>query len=77
MNNRIMQLSRGLDPHNSSQNSDFKLNANRICDTQYNFHSSRTKLKFIKVRLCIFKWILCKKREFFDHKHNNLKNQIT
>ena len=58
-----MQLSRGLDPHNSSQNSDSKLNANRICETQYNFHSSRTKLgkdffhhiQFIKVRLCISK----------------------
>ena len=35
----IMQLSRGLDPHNSSQNSDSKLNANRICENQYNFHS--------------------------------------
>ena len=40
---RIMQLSRGLDPHYSSQNSDSKVNANRICETKYNFHSSRTK----------------------------------
>ena len=40
---RIMQLSGGLDPHYSSQNIDSKVNANRICETQYNFHSSRTK----------------------------------
>ena len=40
---RIMQLSRGLDPDYSSQNSDSKVNANRICETQYNFHSSRTR----------------------------------
>ena len=40
---RIMQLSRGLDPHYSSQNNDSKVNANRICETQYNFDSSRTK----------------------------------
>ena len=40
---RIMQLSGGLDPHYSSQNIDSKVNANRICETQYNFHSSRTR----------------------------------
>ena len=39
-----MQLSRGLDLHiKSLENSDSKLTANRRCETQYNFHSSRTK----------------------------------
>ena len=90
-----MQLSRGLDPHNSSQNSDSKLNANRICETQYNFHSSRTKLKVLRKnetgkdfffivfnlskRGCAFpnEIHVKKERRVFDHKNNNLKNQIT
>ena len=38
-----MQLSRGLDLHNSLQNSDSKLTAKRRCETQYNFNSLRTK----------------------------------
>jgi len=55
---RIMQLSRGLDPHNSLQNSDSKLNANRICETPIYLLLFKSQIKGAKK-----KWV--RKEPFF------------
>ena len=56
-----MQLSRGLDLHNSLQNSDSKLTAKIRCETQYPLRTKGAKKKCVRQELfsIIFNLLKC------------------